>query len=301
MAGVIVEGVDGAGKTTLIRYLRDHTFWPVCHVVQPYEPNVPQMLELAACAPVIFDRFHLSPVVYGEVLREGPELDRYDLWGIEGFLKGRGYELIWCDTSVNTMVNNNRKEEQLWELTREGEVVAKLSSAYAKTFSRSELSKHFYNYEAQHPGSTLGLATTELPLGIQGTGYPTIWIVGDEKQQTREGVMEYLPFYTPHVGDQLLSGTLLQRSMDKLGWDWRWVAMSNSAINGAVVPLREWYNLLEPSIVISLGGEAAERLDRAEIPNHRVAHPQYRRRFSHRTCEMSYPEELQDAARTRLA
>jgi len=298
MAGVIVEGVDGSGKTTLIKYLRNRTFWPVCHVVQPHQPNVTQMFELAACAPMIFDRFHLSPVAYGKALRSGPELGPYDLWGIEGFLMGRGYITIWCNTQPRLMVQNNRKEEQLWEEVRDLEKMKTLISCYQEALHASELPYTLYDYLVDDPENVISAASVvpALPLGLVGASKPLTWVVGDEKQQTREGVMEYVPFFTPGVGHQLLSGTLLQRSMAKINWRWQWTTLSNSAINGAVAPLREWYELLgKPKRVVALGGEAAERLDRAEIPNHRVTHPQAKRRFAHRTCEADYPEELKHA------
>ena len=296
MPGVIVEGCDGSGKTSLIRALRNYTFWPVCHVVQPHKPNVPQMLELAACAPMIFDRFHLSPVAYGEALRQGPELDAYDLWGIEGFLMGRGYTLIWCNTDVNTMVSNNKKAEQLWEQTREAQSVYEIVKVYQRAVTQSCLPTKVYNYQKDAPETAIDRVVEALPLGIVGTRKPKRWLVGDEKQQTREGVMEYVPFYTPFVGHQLLSGTLLQRTMNKIGWSWNHVAMSNSAVDGKVAPLAEWYELLGRPKVIALGQEAQGRLDKADVPSHVVTHPQYKRRFHHRTCEQDYPEELRHAA-----
>jgi hypothetical protein len=253
------------------------------------------MLELAACAPMIFDRFHLSPVVYGKVLRDGPELDDYDLWGIEGFLAGRGYTMILCSTDLNTMVENNRKEVQLWQETRSATPMHDLKQAYFDVTSSSHLWVEGYDYQKNLPEETMLGIKPELPMGLIGSFKPAIWLVGDEKQQTRDGIMEQVPFYTPHVGHQLLSGTLLHRSLKKLNWNWMNTVMCNSVIGAEVAPLSEWYDLLTPRFVIALGGEASQRLDRAEVPHVTVKHPQYMRRFHHRTCEQDYPEELENA------
>lgn len=146
MAGIIIEGPDGSGKTTLIRELL-HTFqYPTIHVVQPGAPHILQMIKLIYASPVIFDRFHLSPVVYGKVLRDGPELKQDSVDLLEGLLLERGFVQIICLTRIETMLVNNQKEEQLWETVREVPVIEKLYEAYLLEASRTKIPTLLYDY-----------------------------------------------------------------------------------------------------------------------------------------------------------
>ncbi len=147
MSGVVIEGADGGGKTTLIRKLRDFFGWPVVHVVQPHIPDYHQMMKLLNVGPVIFDRFHWSPQVYGDVLRDGPELDETCYERIEDKLVGEGYTVVLCETNINTMLENNEKEIQLWNEVREFQPLAKLLIRYEKIARLSNIPVFHYDYQ----------------------------------------------------------------------------------------------------------------------------------------------------------
>jgi thymidylate kinase len=146
LAGIIIEGPDGSGKTTLIRELL-HTFqYPTIHVVQPRLPSVLQMIKLIYASPVIFDRFHLSPVVYGKVLRDGPELSKDTVGILEDLLFKHGFVQIICLTRIETMLHNNRKEAQVYETVKLVSVVEKLYEAYLVEAANTRLPTLIYDY-----------------------------------------------------------------------------------------------------------------------------------------------------------
>ncbi|KKL88115.1 hypothetical protein LCGC14_1927970 [marine sediment metagenome] len=282
MPGIVVEGCDGSGKTTLIRVLRDHFHWPVVHVVQPHNPDILQMMRLIECSPVIFDRFHWSPVVYGEALREGPELTPYDLWALDGMLMNRGFINVYCETDINTMLRNNVKEEQLWEAVRTKSSIKRIIHEYRMLEQTSQLTCYLYDYRAETTDTLLDLIKTmvgfEGPRGVQGHPQPTTWFVGDERaDKGAKGIS--IPFYDVGISDQLVTGTLLHRALieNDLTWNKR-VALSNSAGED----LQTVYSQLgEPATVVALGRVAAGRLADARIPAAYVPHPQWWRRFNH--------------------
>jgi len=144
MSGIVVEGSDGTGKTSLIRELL-HTFrFPTIHVLHP--TNFTQMIKLAYCNPVIFDRFHLSPVVYGKVLRDGPDLNITQFAELEDLLVDRGFVQIICMTRTEAMLENNRKEDQLWEEVRELKIVERLKAEYLVQAYRTKIPTLLYDY-----------------------------------------------------------------------------------------------------------------------------------------------------------
>ena len=295
MPGIVVEGCDGSGKTTLIRVLRDYFHWPVVHVVQPHNPNILQMMKLIECSPVIFDRFHWSPVVYGEALREGPELTPYDLWALDGMLMNRGFINVYCETDIDTMLSNNAKEVQLWEAVRTKSSVKRIIHEYRMLELTSQLVCYSYDYKEETTDTLLDLIKTmvgfEGPPGVQGHPKPTTWLVGDERaDKGAKGIS--IPFYDVGISRQLVSGTLLYGALieNDLTWKNR-VALSNSAGEN----LQTVYSQLEePEVVVALGAVANKRLKEAGIKCTPVPHPQWWRRFRY-SDPSGYTKKIQGA------
>lgn len=295
MAGVIIEGPDGAGKTSLIKKLQHDRGWPVAHVVQPVIPNVRQMLNLASCDPIIFDRYHWSPIVYGEVLRFGPELTPYDVWALEGHLMNRGFVVILCLTDPSTMRENNWKADQLWDAVREYDVVVKLRKGYQNLTSRTTLPLKTFNYQ-KHSFEMFDefVETHSMPSGpvnVLGHIKPDVWFVGDERaDKGSKGIT--IPFYDIEIYGKLLSGTLLYKSLIDNGLTWdSGVALSNSAGED----LRLMYDQLgRPRQIVALGAVASKRLHSTHIEHTMVSHPQWWRRFRYSDPE-GYAQKIKEA------
>src|SRR5688500_988429 len=72
---VIIEGPDGAGKTTLAEHLVKHHGYRYHHEGKPEHVDMlvryaEVFLEQTASGqPVVFDRLHLGELVYGNILR----------------------------------------------------------------------------------------------------------------------------------------------------------------------------------------------------------------------------------------
>lgn len=295
MSGVIVEGPDGSGKTTLIKAIRNRFYWPVVHVVQPGKPDIKQMLRLLECSPVVFDRFHWSPVAYGVALREGSELSPYDLWALEGLLMNKGYVTVLCLSDMGTMLANNKKEEQLFSEVREEKAMWKIVNQYSLLLLTCELPYFVYDYRTDTLSNTLGFVDgnclPEGPRGVLGNIRPKIWFVGDERaDKGTKGIS--IPFYDVDIFDKLVSGTLFYRALQANDYTWqRGVALSNSAGED----LQKVYSELgEPRKVVALGAVAGTRLLEIGIEHTTVSHPQWWRRFRYHDPD-GYAEKIKEA------
>lgn len=114
---LIVEGPDGAGKTTLIQRLSDELGWPVSEKVVDSQTNA--MVDLEAWVDenlrrgfqrTIFDRHRLiSEPIYGPILRGRPRGAFSDLVWLQKrqwLLRAVNPILVWCLPPFEVVRNN---------------------------------------------------------------------------------------------------------------------------------------------------------------------------------------------------
>lgn len=115
----IIEGPDGAGKTTYAEFLSSVTGFPVRHFSNPKsEQEKAKMFDMYVEAlekndNVIFDRSWISDMVYGPVLRGGATItpDQANMLG--NMLAGKGGKVIYCTSDLRTLLERaySRGEE----------------------------------------------------------------------------------------------------------------------------------------------------------------------------------------------
>lgn len=128
---IIVDGPDGSGKSTLIENLgyerrRLKSLRGGTGGVLPdgtgdgtagWGGNDPALLcyarKVAEGGRVAFDRFHLSEIVYGPILRGCQELRDVDLGLLHKFLVERGVQVVMClppfDVTMRNVKQNGRE------------------------------------------------------------------------------------------------------------------------------------------------------------------------------------------------
>lgn len=125
MSVIIVEGVDGSGKTALLRNLRKQTrnyFWVASSSGRPLSlPDLQDAIHWIGQAaflkiPIICDRFPvISEMIYGPILRGASLLDqlsRRDQANVTNLLKEVD-RIIYCRPPIETIEQNLAQNPQL--------------------------------------------------------------------------------------------------------------------------------------------------------------------------------------------
>jgi thymidylate kinase len=130
---IIIEGADGSGKSTLVRYLSATTGYPVVHRSKPKneEDRLNMMAEYKKAAESgsneIWDRSFYSEMVYGKVMRDKSYISSVDMIELEQILSKKGAMVIFATGDANDLWHNCKSRgetyiesvEQIWELDNE--------------------------------------------------------------------------------------------------------------------------------------------------------------------------------------
>lgn len=107
---IILEGPDGSGKTTLSNQLTDElgvTRYHVGHVGKGSQFLRYLNLALDGPNPVVFDRFHISEMVYSTLFREKPSLSVHQFYALEEVLLGMDTRLVHCTATNGTLAERH--------------------------------------------------------------------------------------------------------------------------------------------------------------------------------------------------
>ena len=128
---VIIEGPDGAGKTTLAKTL-DGVYRHVC---QPSSGNaLPYYLELLRTPSprVIFDRFAWSETIFGPLLRDRDGLGPRGFDKFESVRRMRGAIVVMCLPPVDECLQNwQRKLDAGYEIIHDRDIFLESYHAFA--------------------------------------------------------------------------------------------------------------------------------------------------------------------------
>jgi thymidylate kinase len=125
---IILEGPDGAGKTTLAEALVAKTGAELWHrgPIQgsPQEEYLDPITGWDSSTHVICDRWHLGELVYGPIFRGESKLDEDTRIDIDLAIRKAGGILVYCRPHVTSMQLNIRRrgddmvsEDQLLDIT----------------------------------------------------------------------------------------------------------------------------------------------------------------------------------------
>jgi thymidylate kinase len=102
---LIIEGIDGAGKTMLAEQLSRQTGYPIIHRVKPKTDEEKQRMmgeylqAIKAGKNMIFDRCWYSEMAYGPVMRDASVISFPQMYELEKILAKQGALIIYCTGS----------------------------------------------------------------------------------------------------------------------------------------------------------------------------------------------------------
>ena len=105
---IIIEGIDGAGKTMLANKLRDQTGYMILHRSHKTDADPNRVFDeymqvIESGKNCIMDRAWYSEMVYGPVMRDASLINYPQMYALEKALAKRGAIVIHCTGSLKSL------------------------------------------------------------------------------------------------------------------------------------------------------------------------------------------------------
>lgn len=102
---IIVEGPDGAGKTTLVRQLADHFGCDILSLTEKGSKRIEDYSDKAILNNIISDRSFLSEVVYSNVFERKSSLTNFQLEELIKYYRSKGWIFIILDARPECLID----------------------------------------------------------------------------------------------------------------------------------------------------------------------------------------------------
>ena len=296
---IVLEGIDGSGKTTLARHLEQSRGWCYGHTGPPGQGgSFPELIRAwwncenrraLRGQHWAWDRGHLGELFCGPV-RRGTTLTEPARRAFEALLLDRDAEIWWLDPPADRVESEvplpQRASERLhlMEATRESRIrVRRFASARVAAA---------YAVEMPVPAALDILD----PAGV-GTRRPRWWVLGE---QASPAAICSLPFLT-HAGLDMVwpmvDPARVRLSNALMVEDDLAAARTGKFAEVTLENLAGWWKLLFEPKVLALGGTAEAACRSAGVPiSATLRHPNYVRRFYHHEVP-AWRQEFQEITR----
>lgn len=300
--GYVLEGPDGAGKTTLAKQLaRDHHLG-YCHFGPPQQKPLDEYLgwlvhqDRTLGHRRVIDRFHLGESVYGPIFRGTEPLSVHELCTLEWALTVRGYTLVHVTKSLNHLVDSIQvRGDEMVQVNQLGKII----EGYWSIMQESFMPRLTYDWPDELPTWPEKWAERsnhyyrEMDRSYPGTGSlePQIILVGE---RLNPNLIKQSHGTVFGFGS---ASTWLVQAIWWLKWQHKVYLTNARKVNGDEKMVAREIRWLRsrahhegrtPPRVIALGQTATRVMADHSIPCMPVHHPSYHRRFHHREGPQSY-------------
>ena len=299
---LILEGIDGVGKSSILEKIERTHRVKSLHLVKPPKGVTPHKwsdyFREAYDTAELISRSHVSERVYGALIRNRSLIDDWQNWLLNMQLEARGFRIAYIVREfemVKAMMAERAEpsDYDLWVLKNWRAMQEAYSAALPKhlttvVHNNAELKDAVT--DAVSAGVSLGSTTPTEVRGI-GSRTPKVIIVGDEFTLRRRAFPHAKPFDFGEASKMLFQA--LRELND--------VYITNSRYHD-LGDIRSQFQLSDElkrfagAKIIALGKDAADRLKRVGFPAHQLLpHPQYWRRFKYKDRD-TYIAELRQVA-----
>lgn len=277
----VLEGPDGAGKSTLARRLSETYGMEIWKKGPPSgdfmsEYVLPLMQIQRTHKDVVLDRWHVGELTYGPLLRGKSMMTYGQAAYVELVLRTLGATFIHVTASYETLLERiNQRGDDLIK----PEHLSHLMVDY-ETYTAGR--NHWFVLDTDTPYRVTDVYHLHgVPIDVHprylGSAMPEVLLLGDQRnEKSRWAPLIHWPFGPAPAS----SGLWLFDSLVSQGVDTQCLGL----INACELEPRElrnvWSNLYLPPVV-ALGNNAARAAEDAKLTFIKVPHPQYARRFQH--------------------
>lgn len=133
---IIIEGPDGAGKTTLAKYLNEGFNIPVLHRTKPKDEEEKKTMmrgyldDIQEQRSIVWDRCWYSEMVYGPIMRDKSWISVKEMWDLERSM-GKAL-IIYCTGNVNTLWQRCKERGEDYIMSKEQ--LAKIKNGFDELF-----------------------------------------------------------------------------------------------------------------------------------------------------------------------
>lgn len=289
---IIVEGCDGAGKSTFVESLAAELGGEVRHFGPPKQWAVSEYeLTLQDYKPgsghhIICDRFHVGELIYGPIYRDKSELAEVGYMHVQGWLRRLGAVMVYLDPPLAQVQQNvEARGDDYIDTAHIRDIVARYREIYRQEQLPSMVIRRYPT--ATDIATLIRYATPFEREAINfnsltsfvGWPSPDVLFVGDEKSAMAG---DHVQAFVPWPGR---SGEFLLKAIQALNIEtWGVINAQDDNVGEAV-------HILKPRRVLALGQRTNDVI--AKIANAQLPHPAYAKRFLNMTPD-SYAELMRD-------
>lgn len=285
MKHIIIEGPDGAGKTSLARAICANLGYGYHHEGPP--PQGVCLLTYYASLlhdtirPTVFDRLHVGETVYGPILRGESRLSDRDMRILTRLIKGQGMSLIYCLPPQEVCEANTAGRKEYLSDEQRGRAYTDWQFASGRYYHNAQV----FNYV--RASAPMSMIYPTLPPCTVGSPVARVLFVGEQPN----GALD-LPFFGAKH-----SSVFLDECLQVAGYVEEEVAFTNALdAQGRARDLGFIISQMPKlTTVVALGRVPEAQLERQDIPHFvkqvTLPHPAYWKRF-HSGDQHGYIQQL---------
>ncbi len=286
---VILEGPDGAGKTSLAQEIAAIIDAEIHHEGPPQTEELLQhyatLLDDAfrTQEDVVFDRLHLGEAVYGPLMRGRSRIDELGMELLVKQIKTVGAVTVYCWPPFDRAFYNWKARHKT-EYVPDENIYRRVYDAY-HTLMQLYPPDFFWDYTKDSEPDLLQKIFNQLPVpylpGYLGPSNPKVVFVGE----TANHPTLDLPFFSQDNSSQYF-----YKGMYAAGWRMSEFGAINAQRPGNVLrmDLKDILEKLRPAVICCLGQRAEKELQKANVRFGeivRIPHPAYWKRFHARESD----------------